>query len=108
MFALLLRPKPEHKLRFYWNIYHHFVGYIVIILSVVNIFEGFNILKPEKKWKDAYIGVIVALAIFAVILEAYSWFVVIKRKREESPGKMQHNINGANGSNGYNNRHQVV
>ncbi|CAI9288365.1 unnamed protein product [Lactuca saligna] len=22
-FALLLRPKPENKYRFYWNIYHH-------------------------------------------------------------------------------------
>ncbi|KAH7572644.1 hypothetical protein JRO89_XS04G0285100 [Xanthoceras sorbifolium] len=108
LFALLLRPKPDHKLRFYWNIYHHFVGYSVIILSVVNIFEGFDILKPEKKWKDAYIGVIVALAVFAVILEAYTWFVVIKRKRSESDGKMQHGINGTNGSNGYNTRDQVV
>ncbi|KAK2652806.1 hypothetical protein Ddye_012662 [Dipteronia dyeriana] len=108
LFALLLRPKPEHKYRFHWNIYHHFVGYIVIILSVVNIFEGFDILKPKKKWKDAYIGVIVALAAFAVILEGYTWFVVIKMKGSESAEKMQHGTNGANGSNGYNNRHQVV
>ncbi|WRX27880.1 DOMON domain - like 7 [Theobroma cacao] len=103
VFALLLRPKPDHKLRFYWNIYHHLVGYTVIILSVINIFKGFDILKPEKKWKNAYIGVIVALAFNAVMLEAYTWFVVVRRKRSESAGKMPHGVNGANG-NGVNSR----
>ncbi|XVF26186.1 hypothetical protein REPUB_Repub13aG0277400 [Reevesia pubescens] len=97
VFALLLRPKTDHKLRFYWNIYHHLVGYTVIILSVINIFKGFDILKPEKKWKNAYIGVIVALAFNALILEAYTWFVVVRRKRSESAGKMPHGVNGANG-----------
>ncbi|KAL7595909.1 hypothetical protein Lser_V15G28618 [Lactuca serriola] len=29
-FALLLRPKPENKYKFYWNIYHHATGYTVI------------------------------------------------------------------------------
>ncbi|CAH1418449.1 unnamed protein product [Lactuca virosa] len=29
-FALLLRPKPENKYRFYWNIYHHATGYTAI------------------------------------------------------------------------------
>ncbi|KAL4366895.1 hypothetical protein GQ457_05G031750 [Hibiscus cannabinus] len=28
-------PKPNQKLRFYWNIYHHLVGYGVIILGVI-------------------------------------------------------------------------
>uniref|UniRef100_A0A6N2LZW8 Cytochrome b561 and DOMON domain-containing protein n=1 Tax=Salix viminalis TaxID=40686 RepID=A0A6N2LZW8_SALVM len=55
VFALLLRPKPDHKYRFYWNIYHHLVGYSVIILGIINIFKGFNILNPDKKWKNAYI-----------------------------------------------------
>lgn len=72
---------------------------------MVNIFLGFDILNPEKKWKDAYIGVIVALAVVAVILEAYTWFIVIKRKKDERAGKTQ---NGINGANGYNNRHQGV
>ncbi|OMO64716.1 Cytochrome b561, eukaryote [Corchorus olitorius] len=98
VFALLLRPKPDHKFRLYWNIYHHLVGYTVIILSVINIFKGFDILNPDKKWKHAYIGVIVALAVNAVILEAYTWFVVVKRKRSESAAKMPHGVNGENGS----------
>ncbi|XP_021895208.1 cytochrome b561 and DOMON domain-containing protein At5g47530 [Carica papaya] len=98
VFALLLRPKPDHKYRFYWNIYHHSVGYLVIILSIVNIFKGFDILKPEKKWKTAYIAVIVVLAIKAVSLEAYTWFVVMKRRKSENEAaKMPHARNEANG-----------
>ncbi|KAI6704652.1 hypothetical protein NL676_007614 [Syzygium grande] len=99
VFALLLRPKKDHKYRFYWNIYHHFMGYMVIVLSIVNIFKGFDILDPEKKWKDAYIGVIVALGCVAVVLEAFTWQVVLKRRRSQGGSKMPP---GMNGSNGYN------
>ncbi|KAH8506903.1 hypothetical protein H0E87_013637 [Populus deltoides] len=109
VFALLLRPKADHKYRFYWNIYHHIVGYTVIILSIINIFKGFNILNPDEKWKNAYIGVIVALALNAVWLEGYTWYVVVKRKSSETAGKMPHFTNGSNGANGYGGRpHQGV
>ncbi|KAJ9180838.1 hypothetical protein P3X46_009036 [Hevea brasiliensis] len=101
VFALLLRPKPDHKYRLYWNIYHHTVGYTVIILSITNIFKGFDILNPEKKWKNAYIGVIAALAFNAVWLEGYTWYLVVKRRRSESAGKMPQGINGSNGVNGH-------
>jgi len=70
VFALLLRPKRDHKYRFYWNIYHHSVGHLVILLTIINIFKGFDILKPEKKIKNAYIGGIVALAVNALWMEA--------------------------------------
>ncbi|KAH0969947.1 hypothetical protein GBA52_022103 [Prunus armeniaca] len=52
VFALLLRPNKDHKFRFHWNIYHHATGYAVIILSIVNIFEGFDILQPEKRVEE--------------------------------------------------------
>ncbi|KDP32910.1 hypothetical protein JCGZ_13691 [Jatropha curcas] len=94
VFALLLRPKPDHKYRLYWNIYHHTVGYTVIILSIINIFKGFKILNPEKKWKNAYIGVIAALAFNAVWLEGYSWYLVVKKRCSENAGKMPPPING--------------
>lgn len=97
VFALLLRPKPEHKYRIYWNMYHHAVGYAVIGMSIVNIFEGFDILDPQKKWKNAYIGVIISLGVAAAVLEAFTWFVVIKRKRESN----KHPQNQTNGVNGY-------
>lgn len=109
VFALLLRPKKEHKYRLYWNMYHHTIGYAVIILSVINVFKGFHILDPDNnKWKRAYIGVLIALGAIAVALEAFTWMVVLKRKKENS-GKHDHSSNGANGhNNGYGNRTQPV
>lgn len=97
IFALLLRPKPEHKYRIYWNMYHHAVGYAVIAMSIANIFEGFDILNPHKKWKNAYIGVIIFLGCAAALLEAFTWFVVLKRKRVSD----KHPQNQTNGANGY-------
>ncbi|GER54067.1 auxin-responsive family protein [Striga asiatica] len=92
-FALLLRPKPDHKYRIFWNIYHHSIGYSVIALSIANIFEGFDILDPERKWRRAYIGVLIALGAIALFLEPLTWFIVIKRKRDSS----KHAPNGTNG-----------
>ncbi|CAN8324930.1 unnamed protein product [Cochlearia groenlandica] len=87
VFAILLRPKPEHKHRVYWNIYHHAIGYTVIILGAVNVFKGLNILNPKMQWRNAYIGIIVALAIVAALLEAFTWYVVIKRRKLEESAK---------------------
>jgi hypothetical protein len=106
LFALLLRPKPDHKYRLYWNLYHWSVGYVVIILSIVNIFKGFDILDPEKKWKNAYIGIIIAIGVVAAALEAFTWFVVLRRKKNgeaKYPAGPQAS-NGVNGANGYNGR----
>lgn len=96
VFALLLRPNKDHKYRIYWNVYHHSVGYTVIILSIVNIFKGLDILDPEKKWKNAYIGIIVTLGAIALILELITWPIVLKRKRS-NPEKSHHGANGVNG-----------
>ncbi|XP_073023388.1 cytochrome b561 and DOMON domain-containing protein At3g25290-like [Primulina eburnea] len=81
IFALLLRPKKDHKYRFYWNIYHHSIGYAIVILGIINVFKGFGILKPEPKWRNAYICVIVVLGGLAVLLEVITWIVVLKRKK---------------------------
>ncbi|OVA01810.1 Cytochrome b561 [Macleaya cordata] len=97
VFALLLRPSPDHKYRFYWSIYHHLTGYAVIILSVVNVFKGFDILDPEKKWKRIYIIIISALGLIAVQLEVFTWIRVMKMKKNKS----QRNLNEAYGANGY-------
>uniref|UniRef100_A0A0D6QTD7 Cytochrome b561 and DOMON domain-containing protein n=1 Tax=Araucaria cunninghamii TaxID=56994 RepID=A0A0D6QTD7_ARACU len=80
VFALLLRPKKDHKLRVYWNVYHHSVGYSVIVLSIINIFKGYDILDPEKKWKHAYIGVIASLGGIALILEVVTWIIFFQRR----------------------------
>ncbi|KAK7363835.1 hypothetical protein VNO77_05994 [Canavalia gladiata] len=108
VFALFLRLNKDHKYRMYWNIYHHLVGYATIIISVVNVFEGFDTLENYvgdryNNWKHAYIGIIGALGGIAVFLEAYTWVIVIKRRQSQS--KMPH---GANGVNGYGSRPQQV
>lgn len=95
VFALLLRPKKDHKLRLYWNIYHHSTGYAVIILSIINIYKGFDILDPEKKWKRAYTGIIIALGGLAALLEAFTWVVVLRRNKNDSE-KTHHSNNGVN------------
>jgi hypothetical protein len=104
VFALFLRPNKDHKLRFYWNMYHYLVGYATIIISIVNVFKGFEALGDfvgdrYKNWKHAYIGIIGALGGIAVFLEAYTWMVVLKRKQIEN--KTSNGVNGANGANGY-------
>ncbi|KAK4846637.1 hypothetical protein QYF36_020135 [Acer negundo] len=96
VFALLLRPKPDHKYRFYWNIYHHLTGYTVIGLSIYNVLEGLSILGPGDYWWWAYVGTLIGLGSLSALLEAVTWFIVIKRKKE-SREKLPHSMNGANG-----------
>ncbi|OAY35196.1 cytochrome b561 and DOMON domain-containing protein At5g35735 [Manihot esculenta] len=87
VFALLLRPKPDHKYRLYWNIYHHSIGYATIILSIINIYEGFDILDPEKKWKKIYTGIIIFLGALAALLEGITWIIVLRRKKAVTSNK---------------------
>ncbi|KAK1569052.1 hypothetical protein Q3G72_032054 [Acer saccharum] len=96
VFALLLRPKPDHKYRFYWNIYHHLTGYTVIGLSIYNVLKGLSILDPGNDWWWAYVGTLIGLGSLSTLLEAVTWFIVIKRKKE-SREKLPHSMNGANG-----------
>ena len=84
---MLVRPQKDHKYRLYWNIYHHTTGYMVILLSIINIFKGFDILNPDKKWQRGYITIIVILSISAAILEVLTWRVVLKRKNATSVEK---------------------
>ncbi|KAK6122198.1 hypothetical protein DH2020_044077 [Rehmannia glutinosa] len=85
--ALLLRPRKGHKYRFYWNIYHHGAGYAILILAIINVFKGFDILKPEPKWRDAYFVVIAVLGGIAALLEAITWMVTIRRNKSRTSTK---------------------
>ncbi|KAE8803868.1 cytochrome b561 and DOMON domain-containing protein [Hordeum vulgare] len=92
VFALFLRPDKKNKYRVYWNAYHHSVGYSVIVLAAVNIFKGLNILKPVTGWKTSYIVILATLAGVALVLEAITWAIVLRRrKRNRAHG-------GANGT----------
>ncbi|TVU04976.1 hypothetical protein EJB05_48123, partial [Eragrostis curvula] len=95
IFALFLRPKPDHKFRFYWNVYHHSMGYAIIILGIINIFKGMTILNVAQKWKTAYIIAICILGAIALILEAVTWLIVLKRRKSENK-----TYNGTSNGNG--------
>jgi hypothetical protein len=93
-----LRPKKDHKFRCYWNLYHWGVGYATTIINIINIFKGFETLEVStadryNNWKHAYTGIIAALDGIAVLLKAYTWIIVIKRKKSEN--KLQ-GMNGMN------------
>ncbi|PIN25562.1 putative membrane protein [Handroanthus impetiginosus] len=76
MMALRLQPYDSDEYRVYWNMYHHFLGYSILTLISVNIFEGIKILdsKPDHVWKWTYVGLLGALGGVALLLEAYTWF----------------------------------
>ncbi|TQD77350.1 hypothetical protein C1H46_037128 [Malus baccata] len=67
--ALCLRPKKTDENRKYWNWCHWVVGYGTIVLSITNIFKGFDILEPANKWKFAYIAIIGTLGCITALLE---------------------------------------
>jgi len=87
VFALLLRPDKKNRYRLYWNIYHHSVGYSVIVLGAVNIFKGLDILKPASGYKTAYIVVLATLGGVALCLEAITWPIAIRKRRRNAADK---------------------
>ncbi|CAA0826596.1 Cytochrome b561 and DOMON domain-containing protein [Striga hermonthica] len=87
IFALLLRPNKEHKIRFYWNIYHQGIGYTILILGIINVFKGLGILQPENKWKTVCIVLISVLGGIFVLLEAITWVFVLRRKKSDQSNK---------------------
>ncbi|CAA7399326.1 unnamed protein product [Spirodela intermedia] len=100
VFALFLRPNKDHKRRIFWNVYHHAVGYAVISLSIVNVFEGFKVLDRERSWRRAYIAVIATLAGVAAFLEVVTWVVVLRRRSCHS----EKVLGGAVAANGHHGR----
>lgn len=100
MFALLLRPKPDHKYRLYWNVYHWAVGYAIIVTSVFNVLKGLSLLDPEIQWWHAYIVTAISSGIISAALEAITWTIVVKRKKA-SEEKQNQRTNGVNEANGH-------
>ncbi|KAL2635571.1 hypothetical protein R1flu_007052 [Riccia fluitans] len=88
MTALILRPKPGHKYRKYWNIYHHMVGYTLIIISIVNVFKGIDILSPANGWKVAFVVIIITIAGIALILEIVTWTAWFVERKRVPPTKL--------------------
>ncbi|EEF32920.1 cytochrome b561 and DOMON domain-containing protein At4g12980 [Ricinus communis] len=73
MFALRLKPERTDEYRKYWNMYHHFTGYALLAVISINIFQGIDILKPDKTWKWVYTAILIAIAAIVAALEIYTW-----------------------------------
>lgn len=97
IFALFLRPKKDHKYRFYWNIYHHSFGYAIVILGIINVFRGLSILNPEHRWRYGYIILLAVLGGLAVLLEAITWIVVLRRRKSGNATKPYDGLNNGGG-----------
>lgn len=78
--ALRLKPKRNDEYRTYWNMYHHFLGYSLLGVIVVNIFQGINIIEygHTHSWRWSYIGVLAVLGTVAIALEVYTWLKFLK------------------------------
>ncbi|KAK4434842.1 cytochrome and DOMON domain-containing protein [Sesamum alatum] len=75
--------------------------------SIIDIFQGLDILNPGEKWKRAYVEILIGLALVAATLEGYTWYTVVKRKKTSSTQKTQNTINVTNGHNGYELGHRI-
>ncbi|XP_020962602.1 cytochrome b561 and DOMON domain-containing protein At5g35735-like [Arachis ipaensis] len=68
-----LKPKITDDYRKYWNMYHHFLGYGLLAIIVINIFKGISMLKGGVGWKWAYIGIIAFLGAIILTFEIVTW-----------------------------------
>ncbi|KAF8391574.1 hypothetical protein HHK36_023880 [Tetracentron sinense] len=82
MLAFLLKPEKKDESRQYWDIYHHFLGYSLIVVIIVNVFDGISILQPSQNWKWSYVGILVLLASIVLVLEVFTWIKFIKKKNK--------------------------
>ena len=71
--AILVRPSKGHKIRGAWNYYHYTLGVSILVLSILNIFYGFDILAPAPKWRYGYIGILGGLAGLTMVFEIVKW-----------------------------------
>ncbi|KAH7351931.1 hypothetical protein KP509_19G021000 [Ceratopteris richardii] len=86
MMALFVRPGKDHKLRQGWNVYHYSLAGAILILGIINIFEGFEIMSPPDVWRRTYIGVLIVLGGIAIILEITTWIYVCRRRKDNAEG----------------------
>lgn len=86
MLALRLRPSQKDEYRKYWNMYHHFLGYGLLVIIIMNIFKGIHILQAGNGWKWAYIGILTILGAIVLGLEIVTWakFCYDKQKQKET------------------------
>lgn len=70
--ALMILPHKDALLRPMWNQMHHWNGRLILLLSLVNIWEGMSLLHPAMPvWPFLYAAPLGLLVVTASILEAF-------------------------------------
>ncbi|XP_027908122.1 cytochrome b561 and DOMON domain-containing protein At3g61750-like [Vigna unguiculata] len=71
IFALILRPKKDSKIRKIWNWYHSWFGRLALIFAAINIVLGMQAAGAGSDWKIGYgflFGIMVTAAIILEVL----------------------------------------
>lgn len=78
--SAMVKPNKLSKVRGYWNVVHHTLGYTTLVLALINIFRGFDILFDYGNWQIVYVVIIVFLGGLAAVLEVVTWVTYPARK----------------------------
>ncbi|KAG5570528.1 hypothetical protein H5410_060294 [Solanum commersonii] len=75
MLFFKFKPGDRDEFRMYRNMFHHVVGYSLLIVSCINILKGIQIMHLDYTyWKPAYLGIVSCLAFIFLVFEIVSWF----------------------------------
>ncbi|KAJ4835694.1 hypothetical protein Tsubulata_032547 [Turnera subulata] len=100
--ALAIRLKPEEtdEYRKHWNLYHHCLGYSLLVVISLNMFHGINILKPHQAvWRWAYVGILALLGVIVIAFEICTWAKFMRKpkpKPQEDPAAPGRKENAGN------------
>lgn len=82
--AILFRPAATNRCRKYWKSYHHLVGYGLVVVGVVNVFQGMEIMGLGRSYvKLAYCLGLGTMGGACVALEANGWVIFCRKVEEE-------------------------
>lgn len=71
--AIMVHPHRDALLRPWWNIMHHWNGRLLLVLAVINIWEGMSLMHPAMPaWPYLYGLPLGLLVLVASVLEAFS------------------------------------
>ncbi|KAH8480151.1 hypothetical protein H0E87_030405 [Populus deltoides] len=69
VFGGLVRPDKDSKYRPFFNWFHFLAGCSTLILSIFNIYKGFDILHAARFWRLTYSGMILTLLLVMLLLK---------------------------------------
>lgn len=81
MLFFKFKPGDRDEFRMYRNMFHHVVGYSLLVVSCINILKGIKIMHLDNTyWLPAYFGIVGCLAFIFLVFEIVSWFKFISEK----------------------------